>query len=208
MKPYLFTLALFLFSFSGCFQEEPAPKQAIRALPYVPFIDSEATRNSFVGRVVVEWIEENEGERKMRLVEPFSYIDNDGIRWDVPAGHLVDGASIPQSLWSVVGSPYVGKYRKASVIHDYYCDVKTAPSGRVHKMFYDAMLASGVESLRAGLMYEAVDQFGPSWRLDPVPEAFVDKQPKLESALKKMMDKKREENSDSYNQYFKNRDPN
>jgi len=66
-------------------------------------------------------------------------------------GETVNGASIPQPLWSLVGSPWTGKYREASVIHDYYCDVRIEPWPAVHRMFYYAMLANGV-TFRRGRM--------------------------------------------------------
>jgi hypothetical protein len=81
----------------------------------------------------------------------------------VPAGAEIDGASIPKVFWSIVGGPYTGLYRNASVIHDYYCDVRTRPWKEVHRMFYDAMLASGVDKMKAKLMYLAVRFGGPRW---------------------------------------------
>lgn len=206
MKNFILSTFLLILTLTGCGQKEPIPEQKVRELPYIPFIDGNATADTFEGRIIVEWIEERGSEeRHMKLLEPFSYIDKDHIRWDVPAGHIVDGASIPQSLWSIVGSPYVGKYRKASVIHDYYCDVMTAPSKRVHKMFYDAMLASGVDEARALLMYQAVDNFGPSWEMKVTPEIFIEKPKPINSSLKEMMDKVRENNPSKYLEYLENR---
>ena len=79
-------------------------------------------------------------------------------------GSRIDGASIPQVLWST-GGPYEGKYRDASVIHDVYCDEapKTRTWQAVHRMFYDGMLASGVADTRALFMYGAVYRHGPKW---------------------------------------------
>jgi len=114
----------------------------------------------FVGRVIVEW--EADG-RTVRLLEPYSYIDPHGEVWDVPPQTIVDGASIPQIFWGIIGGPMEGKYRNASIIHDYYCDQKTRPWQQVHRVFYDAMIESGVEFLRAKTMYYAVYVFGPRW---------------------------------------------
>jgi hypothetical protein len=119
-----------------------------------------APKGTFNGRVVAEWLGDG---RKMRLVEPFEFIGPDARRWPVPAGTVVDGASIPQVFWSLIGGPFEGPYRNASVIHDYYCDLRTRRFRDVHRMFYDGMLASGVGDRRARLMYEAVDRFGPTW---------------------------------------------
>lgn len=117
-------------------------------------------KGTYRGRVLAEWLGDN---RRMRLEEPFEYIDPSGRRWPVPRGTEVDGASIPYVFWSIIGSPFEGPYRSASVVHDYYCDSRSRPSRVVHRVFYDAMLTSGVGEQRAWLMYEAVARFGPSW---------------------------------------------
>ena len=99
----------------------------------------------------------------MRVVEPFGFLDGDGQRWPVPVGTDVDGASIPQPLWSLIGGPWEGEYRDASVIHDYYCDTRIKSWKAVHRVFYNAMCASGVSELRAKTMYAAVYFCGPHW---------------------------------------------
>jgi hypothetical protein len=101
--------------------------------------------------------------RDAKLLAPFAYIDADGKRWEVPAGTTVDGASIPWPLWSIIGSPWTGRYREASVVHDYYCETKKAPWKVVHRRFYTAMLANGVDEIQAKIMYAAVYRFGPRW---------------------------------------------
>lgn len=83
----------------------------------------------FVGTVKTEWIEP---DRKMRLLDDFSYVDSRGTVWAAPKGSVVDGASIPQVLWSVVGSPYTGEYRNASVVHDVACVKRDKPWQDVH----------------------------------------------------------------------------
>lgn len=112
-----------------------------------------------------------EGRRARHdLVEPFEYIDPSGRRWPVPAGTEVDGASIPKPFWGLIGGPFEGRYRDASVVHDYWCKARRRPHNAVHRAFYDAMLTSGVGERRAWLMHQAVEAFGPSWdapRIDP-----------------------------------------
>ncbi|WP_259665689.1 MULTISPECIES: DUF1353 domain-containing protein [Rhizobium] len=48
------------------------------------------------------------------LSNNFSFDDPNGLKWDVPAGEKVDGASIPQAFWSIIGGPFEGPYLKAS----------------------------------------------------------------------------------------------
>jgi hypothetical protein len=99
----------------------------------------------------------------MKLTEPFSYVDPGGLHWDAPTGSIVDGASIPQIGWTIIGGPFEGKYRNASVIHDVACVKRDKAWEQVHYMFYTAMIAGGVERVRAKIMYAAVYHFGPRW---------------------------------------------
>jgi hypothetical protein len=101
--------------------------------------------------------------REMILVNEVRYTDRKGIVWVAPQGAKVDGASIPRMFWAVVGGPFEGKYRDASVYHDVACDQRRRPWQSTHNMFYEAMRCSGVSTKRAKLMYYAVLKFGPRW---------------------------------------------
>lgn len=128
-------------------------------------------------------------DRRMRLLAAFRFTDPSGKVWDAPAESLVDGASIPRALWSLVGSPYTGEYRRASVVHDIACD--RAGSNReerraADRMFYRACRAGGCSVRESSLLYlgvrigailpdipqwspaKAVDNSGP--RLQRMPE--------------------------------------
>jgi hypothetical protein len=102
------------------------------------------------------------------LLERYEFVDPNGRSWPVPSETEVDGASILQIFWSVIGGPFEGRYRGPSIIHDYYCVTRSRKSSEVHAMFHHAMLCARVGTRRAFLMYEAVRRFGPSW-LDPRP---------------------------------------
>lgn len=114
----------------------------------------------FIGTIQTEWLPDG---RSMRLLKDLTFVDSTGVEWEAPRGSIVDGASIPKVAWSVVGGPFEGKYRNASVIHDVACDKRIRAWESVHKAFYNAMLTSGVTPLRAKLMYAAVYHFGPRW---------------------------------------------
>lgn len=106
----------------------------------------------------------------MALLEPLVFHQTRGQRsWTAPTGTYTDGASIPQIFWSVIGGPFEGKYRDAAVNHDYECCAKQHPWQDVHRMFYDGMMARGLEFWRASLMYFAVYFFGPRWPKPSVP---------------------------------------
>jgi len=129
----------------------------------------QAGRNEFGhfdGAVIAEWIVQNgQPDRNMKLVEDFRYHDLVGNVWTAPANSVINGASIPRFLWEEVGAPYVGNYRRASVIHDVYCENRTRPSKEVDLMFYHAMRCDNVDYWAANQMWYAVDKFGPSWEV-------------------------------------------
>ncbi|WP_065204269.1 DUF1353 domain-containing protein [Shewanella woodyi] len=116
----------------------------------------------FVGRVVTHWLAIE--PRKMLLEAPFSFVDKDGVTWTAPAGSVIDGASIPRVLWYLIGSPFNGHYRRASVIHDVYCVTRSRPHQQVHQMFYDACRADGVHKIKALAMYIALKVGAPRWK--------------------------------------------
>jgi len=117
----------------------------------------------FEGDVRGVWVEA-EPRPKFRLTDDFVYHDPKNVVWTAPDGAIVDGASIPRLFWTAIGNPFGGKYWKASVIHDHYCDVKTRSDKETHRSFYYAMLADGVAEPQAQLMYWAVRTFGPAWK--------------------------------------------
>lgn len=125
----------------------------------------------FRGNVQTEWLDPSGDHRRMKLLSDFAYVDPRGFEWHAPAGWIIDGASIPQVFWTLVGSPFDGAYRRASVIHDVACDRKSRPWKDVHRAFYFAMRAEGLDPVKAKLMYGAVYVGGPRWRT--VTTAFV-----------------------------------
>ena len=118
----------------------------------------------FEGTVDARWLVETGEDRKMVLLSNFAFIDSTGFRWEAKTGDIIDGASIPEMVWSqVIGTPYIGDYRRASVIHDVACEKMIKTSRDAHRMFYEAMLADGTPQDRAMMFYLAVRTFGPRW---------------------------------------------
>jgi Protein of unknown function (DUF1353) len=113
----------------------------------------------FIGEIVAQLLPDG---RNLMLINAFGYIDPDGERWDVPAGAETDGASVPRAFW-IAYPPFTGRYRKAAVVHDRYCQTRERDWQRTHKVFYDAMLTAGVDDVTAKLLYGAVYHMGPRW---------------------------------------------
>lgn len=115
----------------------------------------------YSGYVEARW--ENDG-RSMTLLSELRYTDPDGVVWIAPAGSQVDGASIPRSLWTIMGGPFEGRYRNASVLHDVAYTQHTKPWPVCDQMFYNAMRCSGVNTVNAGTMYYSLRKFGHHWK--------------------------------------------
>lgn len=106
----------------------------------------------------------NPDGRTMTLLNELRYTDPKGQVWVAPPGSVVDGASIPRSLWSVMGGPFEGKYRNASVLHDVAYDQHNRPWQDCDRMFYNAMRCSGVGAVEAKTMYYSLYKFGHHWK--------------------------------------------
>lgn len=145
--------------------------------------------NHFEGEVEVRWLVEDGEDRGMELLADFAFVDSKNFKWEAKKGDIVDGASIPEIIWSqVVGTPYIGDYRRASVVHDVACNRKIKTSKDAHRMFYEAMLADGTAEPRAMLFYTAVRLFGPQWKDATGPSNLEFKAAFLDAAEKPALD--------------------
>ncbi len=115
----------------------------------------------FSGEIDSRW--EDDGITMVLLTE-LRYTDPYGVVWTAPAGSRVDGASIPRAFWSIIGGPFEGKYRKASVLHDVAYDEQRHSPEEVDLMFYNAMRASGVGIVMAKTMYYSLLRHGRHWK--------------------------------------------
>jgi hypothetical protein len=138
-------------------------------------IPPDIEKGSFFGERNLDFNLDRPGE--IRLRAPFGFRDSKGVYWRVPAGFVSDGASIPGSLWSFVGSPLTGQYVGAAVVHDYFCVVRRRSWRMTHKVFYEAMLASGVNINKARELYTGVMLRGPRWIEGSVPCLYACAEP-------------------------------
>lgn len=137
-----------------------------------PHSEGMADWGRFEGDLLVKFLDDG---HLCELVTDYVYVRPDGTAWPVAAGARVDGASIPRLLWPLIGGPFEGKYRNASVIHDFYCANEVRLWRDTHRMFYEAMRCAGVGAAKAKVMYYSVYRFGPRWSLAAQPkfESFV-----------------------------------
>jgi hypothetical protein len=153
---------------SGCASKRDDPER--RAAKEAAKIDRQvkkakearaASWGYFSGPVEARW--ENDG-RTMVLLNELRYTDPYGEVWVAPAGSRVDGASIPRVFWTIIGGPFEGKYRNASVLHDVAYEQQTKPWQEFERMFYNAMRASGVGPVTAKTMYYSLVRHGRHWK--------------------------------------------
>jgi len=114
-----------------------------------------SARAEFVG--TLEFKPEGcEKSGKCELVYDFSYIDPKGLGWQASAGLKTDGASIPKWAQPIIGGAWDKGFIRAAVIHDWYCIRTVRARSATHRMFYDALIESGVNRAKALTMYYAV----------------------------------------------------
>lgn len=95
-----------------------------------------------------------------RLLAPFSYLDPDHGRIDVPAGFETDFASVPRLPWLFVLFGDVG--HAAAVIHDRLYSAGLLSRSASDRVLLNALRSSGVSRWRAWLMWAGVRVGGRS----------------------------------------------
>lgn len=114
----------------------------------------------FSGEPEAVWLTEDGTEdRNMKLFRDFFFKDPSSKKWTAPAGSVVNGASIPRALWVIVGSPYTGDYRRASVVHDVACGEAGGDKTKrraADRMFFHACRAGGCSIWQSTLLYLGV----------------------------------------------------
>jgi hypothetical protein len=119
-------------------------------------IGDHMSNGEFSGNPKTMWLSDRGDDRDMQVLEDFWFIDQGGRRWEVAAGTVINGASIPRTLWSSVGSPYTGNYRRAALVHDAALARAGVARAEADAMFYSACLAGGCSQLQAKMLYAGV----------------------------------------------------
>lgn len=166
MRRTTLAVCLAVLVLSGCDWLPPSMKPVTKP----------TTNDSFTGEVQAVFLTPptpSDDYRDMKLLAKFGYLDPYGVYWEVPAGYVTNGASIPWYLWPALGGPYDGPYRDAAVLHDYYCDKQMYTWEKTHEMFYNASLRRGVSETKAKTMYLGLQIWGVRWP-PPKPTSSLD----------------------------------
>jgi len=95
----------------------------------------------------------------MALSESFKYVYVDGKKnktITVPRGFLIDGASIPRTMWRLIGSPFLPMFQKAATVHDYLYTHHKVSRKKADQIFREILKDNTVSKVKAGVMYAAV----------------------------------------------------
>ena len=80
----------------------------------------------------------------------------DGQGFMVEAGFWWDGSSQPKFLWSMVGSPFTGKYYFGTLIHDILYATHYFSRDKADEIMYIVLRMEGVGYIKANAMYQGV----------------------------------------------------
>ena len=94
------------------------------------------------------------------------WTDAKGRVWVCPQGMVTDLASIPEYLWSLIGSPATGQYRYAAAFHDAAYRNPAVTKDDADLMLRELAIACGTPWWQADLIYEGVHVGGESAYLD------------------------------------------
>jgi hypothetical protein len=117
----------------------------------------------FDGRIIVEWVDDNEFVASMRLVKNFSFTQANGKTWPVPAGSIVDGRSMSPLFVRLSGHPFEGGFRRTAVVYDHAAKQQSQPWQEVQQMFFEGSVTEGILPIEAKVMYLLVNATGPRW---------------------------------------------
>jgi len=102
-------------------------------------------------------VEFNDNGNEATLIAEFTY-GTENKNYVVPVGFVTDFASVPRFAQIIV--PRIGKYTKATVMHDYWYKNAINTKSWADKEFLKAMLLLDTPKWQAYLIYVAVKLFG------------------------------------------------
>ena len=97
---------------------------------------------------------------KFRTLTELAYTTKAGEVITVPRDFITDGASIPKAVWSIIGSPFTGKYKRAALVHDWLYHILKTTRIYADRIFLEIMQERGVSLWKRLSMYRAVRTFG------------------------------------------------
>ena len=100
------------------------------------------------------------GNNNWKLFNEFQYISPKYGNVIVPIGFVTDGASVPDFLYSIMGSPWQGGWEMPAVIHDYNYFLQSFSRNACDEMFLEGMKICKVPFWKRQLAFAGVRLFG------------------------------------------------
>ncbi len=111
---------------------------------------------SFKGK----WAVEEYGPRLVITTKEISYTTDEGMPHTVEEGFISDGGSIPPIAWPIIGSPFVGHYRKSVLVHDKFYATQNYSRKYSDRVFIEGMRDEGVSLWKRMVMWSYVKALG------------------------------------------------
>ena len=107
----------------------------------------------------IDWRYICSNSRKRFLTDIFTFEIND-YKYCISKGFWTDSASIPRAVWTLIGSPFTGRYVIPALIHDVLYGSHHFPRKKCDRIFYEAMRKCHVPRIKAWLIYINVRMWG------------------------------------------------
>jgi len=125
----------------------------------------------FKSQLKVEWMNQDDDELPVwKLLEPLVYrSDLLGRDVSVPADFITDFASVPRApvIYFLAGN----RGNRAAVVHDYLINSKEVDRRTADEVFYEALVATNVDTWRARVMFLGVQSYTTSLE-EPPPDVM------------------------------------
>ena len=99
------------------------------------------------------------GKGQWKLLKSFEYHSKKYGITKIPKGFIVNGASFPPLIYSIMGSPWGGRFAKPSVAHDWLYSIKHNRK-KSDLIFLEAMKVCKVPFWKRHVMFQALRLFG------------------------------------------------
>jgi len=116
--------------------------------------------SEFIGELIT--MDLPDGRKKVILFD-FAFANATGAIWPAFRGDVIDGATIPKWAWSIFGSPYCGKYRRAAALHDTAYMYQLRGRKLADEMLSEAACEDGCKNSTCWILERAVRNFGQTY---------------------------------------------
>lgn len=123
-----------------------------------------AGAGGFLGKVALEWDDGDAFNRnRVILLADFGFEDSTGRQWLAKRGAVLDGRSFAPLFERLIGLPFHGEHRRAAILHDYFSQQLDQEWKEVRRMYYEALIAEGMDERQAKTDYAVAMATSERW---------------------------------------------